>query len=1041
MDREVTYRVSVDGIPEAVRAFEALRAARGGVISGGGADVTVGGNVSAPPAPGTVRSGSGTVPASGGGSVPVGGNNAPATAATIIHAATVTIMAATVIVNGASMQAGAAVPSAVLSGAPMAAVPVSAPAAPGMGGAMAPGQASAPAGSPGSPVAPAVPGGGGAPPGSQPNYGSGTWQNAPGWRGWISDPANQQALQSYMGMASQAWYTGVGTAAGMVQTDLRTPYGINAYQRAAQIDRQAGAVAGSALTLAGGIAGQLLIPVPGVGFAIGSAVGGMLGYGASSGLDSVATARELQGSISDRMEIARFISRRGGSLDLSPADSMRRNRWWGSLSEPGRLALIDTYTRASMGAAGVYSEADIAAMYDRTSDLDHPEGIPDLVNMRLSGELSFRRRNPDFYSVGNIAGISGATRRALLAQYGQRGDFSGFQQALGASSSEVSELGRQFASAAMLSINQSITSSGVAAGQGQLATIEARGGSGADVVRALGGVASMQQQAVAFAEQEVALKAQGRGTAVGEAEYGQAVARLEGARAAAAGTQRQITSVTIERGTQTFQTQAGVFNLGAQAAMYGDSEMSVRTNMALAGSTYSSHAAGLRRWANMPGISPEQRASMLLQAQQLDHQAHIEVPRQMGQFSLGMDEARLGIVGAGYRAAGVGAGLFGDAGEMLAARLGSAGVLGEEAGLIRGQLSGAYGPLRMDERLQLQARLVDVLAQEVQAREGAVRAYLNEQVQVSQVRASGAASIQSRGYMQGVGGVRGFGLAQDVYSATRDTERAAAFRVAELERRGVSEDNPEMVQARAALEGARTATVQAGIARADVPMSIGLRREQSSLGYAASVLSSLPGTYGSLRGVYGGMLRNAENQAAEIRARMEAHRAANGGTLSEAEEFAYQQQLQAAGSQQAQAFSALSYGWESRLAGMSLGMPGNVSFLSPALTYRAAVGSGVRNPLMGSTAAGLPFALEEAMQVASLAGSIGTPAGFAATALNGVGPVQALRQGLDGITIRIEIPMPDGTTWRAPGRISAQGIEATPAGLGEFMAGMGGPRQ
>ena len=74
-----------------------------------------------------------------------------------------------------------------------------------------------------------------------------------------------------------------------------------------------GALAGSLL---GGAIGQALIPIPGVGFIIGSAAGGFLGgYGADRAYDTVASQREIKAKQEAKLREQRQAMTKGGKVD------------------------------------------------------------------------------------------------------------------------------------------------------------------------------------------------------------------------------------------------------------------------------------------------------------------------------------------------------------------------------------------------------------------------------------------------------------------------------------------------------------------------------------------------------------------------------------------------------------------------------------------------------------------------------------------------------------------------------------------------------
>lgn len=176
---------------------------------------------------------------------------------------------------------------------------------------------------------------------------------------------------------------------------------------------------------------------------------------------------------------------------------------------------------------------------------------------------------------------------------------------------------------------------------------------------------------------------------------------------------------------------------------------------------------------------------------------------------------------------------------------------------------------------------------------------------------------------------------------------------------------------------------------ASLPTSVALRSEGSALGFQAQVLQSVPGAYGSVRQAFYGIMQNTQAQIAEISARRDSQRAEHGGSLSPEVELNYQNQLQGLGAQHLAAYNQLSYGWENRLMSAAVNAPRSMSLAAPFLSYRAAVGAGVRHPAMGGAGHNeydTPLIMAMAMGH-SWAGATGTPQGMMTTALTGASPI------------------------------------------------------
>lgn len=471
-------------------------------------------------------------------------------------------------------------------------------------------------------------------------------------------------------------------------------------------------------------------------------------------------------------------------------------------------------------------------------------------------------------------------------------------------------------------------------------------------------------------------------------------------------------SVRYQGEISVVQTGLGGASFSAQEAMFGTNEAAVVSAYEdVAG--FNLDLAGIYgRMARESRFSPEQRQQYALMARQAQFQGTTGARRQIGGFYLGLEQGRLGIESAQVQAGASGAQLFGGINAISASGLAQAGVFGEEATLVRQQLAGAYGPTTMQERLELQARLTSLVQQEIVAREGAVRGLSQMQVALAQTAQGMAQSQQQRAYITGAGGVEGYGYAARTSQAAQGVVRASEARVAMLRARGVADDNPEMQQATMALENARTAYEQSEVSATQVPFTLELRREESRNEFAIRALSVMPGQYGSMRTLLGKQMEEGEHKAKQIIARREAHRAKFGGHLPEHLEFEYEQQLQSVALEQAGTFQQLSYGWESRLTSQMLGSTGSMAFISPSMSFAAAIGSGVVNPHMGATQEQVPFFLRQAQLISSLAGT-GSREGQMLAGVTGA--------NLDGLEITLRVPLPGGGMESVPAQLTVKG--------------------
>lgn len=340
------------------------------------------------------------------------------------------------------------------------------------------------------------------------------------------------------------------------------------------------------------------------------------------------------------------------------------------------------------------------------------------------------------------------------------------------------------------------------------------------------------------------------------------------------------------------------------------------------------------------------------------------------------------------------------------------------------------------------------------------RQFYSLNTSVAQANTSIASTIQSTSRLIGIGGVAGVGYAAETYRASQSTVSAARAEFARLDafvQSGrMSPSAPAYLHAKQQLLQAEQASVSAQNAMASVGLGVGITEREAQLSYTVGILSSMPGTYGHVRGALREQMALYEEQAGEISRQMQAVRAEQGGVLTPMQQHIFNEQLRSIGMKQAGAFQQLSYGWESRLMSMALNMPGSYAFISPRLAYRAAVGAGIRNPHMGSSGEDLPFFLRSAHMFGSIAGAYGTVEGFGVTAYtgalrggSGAGSLASLsldgnaslavvdpgsmRSALQGMTVTIEMSLPNGDVISAPGRLRfGTQIQNTPAAIGEF---------
>ncbi len=442
----------------------------------------------------------------------------------------------------------------------------------------------------------------------------------------------------------------------------------------------------------------------------------------------------------------------------------------------------------------------------------------------------------------------------------------------------------------------------------------------------------------------------------------------------------------------------------------------------------------LREMARSDIYDPATREMYATQASEFEQQASLLLPRQLSFEQYGIASGRAGLSGATASLGMTTALLFGGANDVRAAG-------GQQVGAIREQISSlvdllARGNLSLREQLDYQRQIVDLRKQEVEAGTQSARTAAQMSMAVAGGTTDIAALGAQRGFLQGVGGVAGVGLASGVARGRAGEVRAAQDYVNLLRQQGVADNSPQMVDARRAVEAARTGQTQAELGMSQTPFSLGLRSALSGQEYTAQVLSSVPGAYGNLRGALQGQLSTLNKMSQELQ-QQEAAALQNASPENRAAlEFEFQQRRQQIGLQEAAVSQQLSYGWESRLISNVLGAPGNFSGQMNRFSYMRSVLNGARNPLFGSNSRDLPGYLQNAMYPGSIAGATGTPEGFAITAMVGArgrdsGPMPIpnyagsdMTSGRDKVVIEIILRNPDGS------QIGRGTVSATRGGTG-----------
>ena len=442
------------------------------------------------------------------------------------------------------------------------------------------------------------------------------------------------------------------------------------------------------------------------------------------------------------------------------------------------------------------------------------------------------------------------------------------------------------------------------------------------------------------------------------------------------------------------QTGLGAFSMGAdtnmQRVMYsGGGADALDRAFGGQASGVLGNAALLREKARRADLyDPQTRAMFTAQAEQQEFHARVTLPRQASQMRFGLDMGEIGVANAEAGAAGSQARLFGGPAAGSAAVQMQASAVAQEIRAVQDLLK--RGNTTREEQLKYQGELVRLGAQQKELQAEAVRGQARGEYNVAGGNLGVASTEQRTAFLKGVGGMEGQGLTFGLMDKAGVVTKKAQAYVDLLRRSGVSEDNAEMISARQSLASSQQQEMELSLSQAHTPLPVGMSRELSRARYEEQVLGSLPGSYGNIRGSLRKQAQTLERAGILKAGELQAARQKNGGKLDEAVEAQFQEELQQIGLQQASVYQKLNHGGMERLVSQTLGTPGNFSFIARNFSYRDAIGAGVHNPYFGSNAQDLPFyRRDEALwgAGASLAGSTGTAAGFNATALSGIAPI------------------------------------------------------
>lgn len=352
--------------------------------------------------------------------------------------------------------------------------------------------------------------------------------------------------------------------------------------------------------------------------------------------------------------------------------------------------------------------------------------------------------------------------------------------------------------------------------------------------------------------------------------------------------------------------------------------------------------------------------------------------------AFGEDMSRVGVSGALAGSEVAFAEMFGGAGARLEAEEGSLEAQGAAVGLLRGRyndMASGRRPSTQKEINETLSQLIEAMSKLTMATERSAQNRFDIPIAIAGQRGAIASTYMSLGISAGAGGMGIAGDFSEGYSEASQEVAGWDAKVADLRARGHDENSGDLLRAKQAAGQARLKQLSLGSSFAGSPLSASSQNAINQSQFELGILNTLPGAVGSRRNVIGSQINLLSGAVEETMARMDFQRQAQGGVLTNADQLRYNDELRGYKTQQVGLFNEMSYGWQSRLMSTIINAPGNFAGVAPGLAMRAAVGSGVRNPLFGSNGFDIPDFMGGASLMGSISGATGTPVGMAVTGM------------------------------------------------------------
>lgn len=521
------------------------------------------------------------------------------------------------------------------------------------------------------------------------------------------------------------------------------------------------------------------------------------------------------------------------------------------------------------------------------------------------------------------------------------------------------------------------------AAQGTQAAVAGARGTGAgweQVSELIGATAGPLQEQVRSLESK-------RSMALNEADRAQIEAQLAQAKAQLASipqaqTIEQISAKQTFLGAAQMQAQVGMTR-----AMYGGGGAGdVYAAYGGLGEVAARRASEYSRFASLPGLTPQERETWRAQAASAQAEAEIMIPRERGQFVVGLGSARLAVAGAGASLLGTQAQLFGGPAEQYSAGMAQVGVIQQQQAFTQWQVSNASAlHLSPVEQVQLERQLVDLKREEIAATQQVVRGYYSMQTTIATTEHSIAGIQAGRAAVTGVGGTAMTPYWQQSVSTAHREVSAIDAEIANLRAQpGMSEDNPAMIALRQKREAALTGVEQARGGLASTPMPFEFRMAQQGTEFAFNIMSRTYLPWGNQRGALASLMGYAQQELQTVNDLERRARASGEWQPWMAEGF--QTRRLEIGSRMAGYQGQYEAGFMDRLISQVYNAPQSAAFVANRFTaLEAAPFMQAMGPAWGfsGTAARDYYRDRYPRLASSLIGMVNRPEGFVETAMSG----------------------------------------------------------